>query len=292
MRSNPIHYLLYISAAAILLEFGVSWLRHDTAYKDLKETGANIGISILDHVIAKPFLSIPVSVLMLILFGIAPVHWPDTPATWIAGFIIYDFVYYWKHRLSHETRLLWAFHSVHHSSAEYNFAVAGRNTFLTVLYEWLFLAPLCLLGLSPEIVLLSRSANLIYQFFLHTKYVSKAKAGILGTILNTPSHHRVHHGSNDSYLDRNYAGVFILWDRVFGTFTEEREEVQYGLTRPLHTSNIVMINVIGFVDLFRGLRQRQTIVERCRYLVGRPSVQAITPDRLEEVSETPGVRAF
>ena len=270
---NITQYFFYISALALVLELAVSLLRHDEAYQDVKETGANIGVSVLDHVFAKPLLTIPVSLLMALMFRIAPLRLAETAGTWVAGIVIYDFVYYWKHRLSHETRLFWAFHSVHHSSPEYNLAVAGRNTFLTSLYEWFFLAPLCLIGLPPEVILVSRSVNLTYQFFLHTKYVPKMKDKILNAVMNTPSHHRVHHGSNEIYLDKNYAGVFIIWDRLFGTFTEEKEEVHYGLTKPLNTSNIVTINFIGFIDLFRGLREQRTPGERYRYLLSRPNAQ-------------------
>jgi sterol desaturase/sphingolipid hydroxylase (fatty acid hydroxylase superfamily) len=140
-----------------------------------------------------------------------------------------DFAYYWFHRLHHEVRVLWASHVPHHSSQRYNLSTALRQSWLTPLTGPVFWAPLLLVGFSPAMVLTAQAWSLLYQFALHTEAVGRL--GPLEWVLNTPSHHRVHHGSDAGYLDKNYGGIFIVWDRLFGTFAAEAQRVTYGLTR-------------------------------------------------------------
>ncbi len=142
-----------------------------------------------------------------------------------------DFAFYWYHRVHHRVRLFWAIHGNHHSSEYYNFATALRQPVLAWLSAPLFFAPLALVGVHPMVMMTAQAVSLFYQFFLHTERVGKL--GPLEWILNTPSHHRVHHGKNLQYLDRNYGGILIVWDRLFGTFEEEVEPVRFGLTHPV-----------------------------------------------------------
>jgi len=141
-----------------------------------------------------------------------------------------DFCYYWYHRLHHEVRFMWAGHVVHHSSRHFNLATALRQPWSTFMGP-LFYAPLPLLGFDPLLLVTVHSVNLLYQFWIHTELIDRL--GPLEWIFNTPSHHRVHHGRNVRYLDRNHGGILIVWDRLFGTFEPEREAVDYGLTKNL-----------------------------------------------------------
>jgi sterol desaturase/sphingolipid hydroxylase (fatty acid hydroxylase superfamily) len=152
---------------------------------------------------------------------------------WVLLFFADDVSYYWFHRISHESRLFWASHVVHHSSEHYNLSTALRQTWVPMTYFpfWLWMP---LVGFPVWMVLLAQSWSLIYQFWIHTERVHRLPRP-LELVLNTPSHHRVHHGSNDVYLDRNYGGILIIWDRLFGSFTPEGERVRYGLTKNIGT---------------------------------------------------------
>lgn len=194
---------------------------------------------------------------------------PAELASWIAVFVLVDFAYYWSHRLSHGINLLWAGHVVHHSSEEYNLAVALRQSALHGLMTWVFYVPLALIGVPWRMYVSAYALNLVYQFWIHTRAV-----GRLGrwteAVMNTPSHHRVHHGRNPRYLDRNHAGVFIVWDRLFGTFQAEEEEPVYGITRPLRSWNPLWANVHVFVDIARDARRAGRWRDRWMYVFGPP----------------------
>lgn len=170
-------------------------------------------------------------------------------ASWAGVFLLVDLCYYWSHRLSHRVHILWAGHVVHHSSEEYNLTVALRQSSLHGLFTWAFYMPLALLGVPWVMFAVCHGLNLIYQFWIHTREVGRL--GPLEWFMNTPSHHRVHHGINPRYQDRNHAGVFIIWDRLFGTFIPEDEEPVYGITTPLASWNPLWANVHVFVDIAR-----------------------------------------
>mgnify|MGYP003349736437 FL=1 len=186
-------------------------------------------------------------------------------ASWTAVFILVDFAYYWLHRCSHEVHLLWAGHVVHHSSEEYNLAVALRQSALHGLFSWVFYIPLAIAGIPWQMFVACNALNLVYQFWIHTRAVGRLGA-LTEFVMNTPSHHRVHHGVNPKYQDKNYAGVFITWDRLFGTFVEEEEEPVYGITHPLRTWNPLWANLHVFVDIWhlfwltRGWRNKWRVL--------------------------------
>ncbi len=170
---------------------------------------------------------------------------------WVLAFVLYDFCYYWNHRLGHERNVLWAAHSVHHQSEDYNLSTALRQTSSGFLFSWIFYLPLAVLGV-PLVVFLSVAAlNLLYQFWVHTRHVPKL--GWYEWIFVTPSNHRAHHAQNAIYMDRNYGGVFILWDRLFGTFQEELDEqpVIFGVTTPLASWNPLWANLQFYLQLWR-----------------------------------------
>ncbi|HSG97798.1 MAG TPA: sterol desaturase family protein [Woeseiaceae bacterium] len=170
-----------------------------------------------------------------------PLEWFDASlrgiALWVTAAIAWDFCYYWFHRFSHEISVLWAAHAVHHQSEEYNLSTALRQTSTGFLFGWIFYLPLFAVGFPLEVLLTVNAVNLIYQFWVHTRLIGKL--GPLEWVLMTPSHHRVHHAQNERYIDKNYGGMFIVWDRLFGTFEAERDDepVVYGVRKPLASWN-------------------------------------------------------
>jgi sterol desaturase/sphingolipid hydroxylase (fatty acid hydroxylase superfamily) len=173
----------------------------------------------------------------------------DKAWTWVFAFVFYDFCYYWLHRMGHERNILWAAHSVHHQSEDYNLSTALRQTSTGFLLSWIFYLPLAVLGV-PLVVFISVAAlNLLYQFWVHTQHIPK-----LGWL---ESNHRAHHAQNPLYMDRNYGGVFIIWDRLFGTFQEEdeREPVIFGVTTPLASWNPLWANLQFYAQLWADARR-------------------------------------
>ncbi len=198
----------------------------------------------------------------------------DRWESWVALFILVDLSYYWLHRASHEIRWMWALHSVHHSAQQITFSVAYRLGWTNLFSgPWLFLIPVCWIGFDPRAVGFMYAANLLYQFWLHTETVPKL--GLLERVFNTPSHHRVHHAVNPEYLDRNYGGVVIIWDKLFGTFAEEKNGVArtYGLVRQIDTLNPLKIAFAGWVDMIRDVRRARSLSEVVGYLFRSPGWQ-------------------
>lgn len=196
------------------------------------------------------------------------VRWPEL-AAWATVFVLADFAYYVMHRASHRSHLLWAGHVVHHSSEEYNLTVALRQSALHGLMSWVFYVPLALGGVPWLMFAVCHGLNLIYQFWIHTREIGRL--GPLEWFMNTPSHHRVHHGVNPKYQDRNYAGVFIVWDKLFGTFQPEEEEPVYGITKPLASWNPLWANVHVFTDIFRIARRTRRWRDKLKVVFGPPS---------------------
>jgi alkylglycerol monooxygenase len=189
----------------------------------------------------------------------------DTGAvsTWVFAFVAYDFCYYWNHRIGHERQIFWASHVAHHQSEDYNLTTALRQTSSGFLLGWIFYIPMFLLGVPASVFVTVASANLIYQFWVHTEHIPKL--GWYEAVFVTPSNHRVHHAQNDIYVNRNYGGVFILWDRLFGTFQEELadEACVYGIRGPLRTFNPLWANLHLYqamiVDAWRAQHWRDKL---------------------------------
>jgi sterol desaturase/sphingolipid hydroxylase (fatty acid hydroxylase superfamily) len=199
----------------------------------------------------------------------------DSAVVWVACFVGVDFLYYWFHRLSHEVNFMWAAHVVHHQSEEYNLAVALRQSALQPFLSMAFYWPLALVGFPPVVFAACSAINTLYQFWIHTRTIGRL--GALESVLMTPSHHRVHHGRNPIYLDRNHGGTFILWDRLFGTFQREEEEVAYGVTKPLATWNPLWANIDYWIDLIELARQTTRVRDQVRIFFERPGWR---PDEL------------
>ncbi|MFJ2539814.1 sterol desaturase family protein [Pseudomonas sp. NPDC087614] len=188
----------------------------------------------------------------------------DSVWVWVLAFVLYDFCYYWLHRMGHERNILWAAHSVHHQSEEYNLSTALRQTSTGFLLSWIFYLPMAVFGV-PLLVFVSVAAlNLLYQFWVHTRHIPKL--GWFEWFFVTPSNHRAHHAQNALYMDRNYGGVFILWDRLFGTFQEEddNEPVIFGVTTPLASWNPLWANLQFYAQLWSDARRAERKWDKLR----------------------------
>ncbi|MGB0112881.1 MAG: sterol desaturase family protein [Ilumatobacteraceae bacterium] len=182
--------------------------------------------------------------------------------------VAWDFLYYWDHRWMHEVRLLWANHVTHHSSERYNLSTALRQPWSGILTSWVFL-PMPLFGIPAHHVAKAAQLNLLYQYWIHTEAIDRLPKPI-ETVFNTPSHHRVHHGANPQYLDKNYGGILIVWDKLFGTFEPELRRIRYGLTKNVRTFNPIRLGYHEFVDIARDVRRATGLRNKLGHVVGRP----------------------
>jgi sterol desaturase/sphingolipid hydroxylase (fatty acid hydroxylase superfamily) len=192
----------------------------------------------------------------------------DSAAAWAACFLGVDFLYYWFHRMSHEVNAFWAGHVVHHQSEEFNLAVALRQGAFQGAISWVFYLPLAWLGFPPLVFLTLSSVNTLYQFWIHTRTIGRL--GPLEWVLNTPSNHRVHHGRDPKYIDRNHGGTLIVWDRLFGTYAREEDEPVYGITKPLASWNPLWAHIHYWVELIDLARRTRRLSDRLRVFVKPP----------------------
>jgi sterol desaturase/sphingolipid hydroxylase (fatty acid hydroxylase superfamily) len=197
-------------------------------------------------------------------------------------FFLEDFSFYWHHRLSHQVRILWAAHVNHHSSQKLNFAVALRQSWAELLYKYIFWMWLPLIGFEPLMIMFMMSLSLIYQFLQHTQIVKKL--GPIEWFFNTPSHHRVHHASNIRYLDRNHAGILIIWDRLFETFEEESETEKpvFGITNNIETYNPVKIATHEFINLWNDVKRSPDFKTKLKYIFNPPGWSHNGPNRTSD----------
>ncbi|MFC7526549.1 sterol desaturase family protein [Parapedobacter sp. GCM10030251] len=242
-----------IGAAGMLLllivaEMVWSW-RNDKKVYQVKETLTNLGIMAGFQLTKVLFTGYQLVILgwayRYRLFDFEP-----SVGLFAIGFVAADFTYYWFHRASHAWKPLWAFHLIHHSSPWMNLTTSYRLNWFSAIVTPFFYLPMALLGFPPLLIALSVGLNLLYQFFMHTEAVGKL--GPLEGVIDTPSAHRVHHGSNPIYIDRNFGGVLMVWDRLFGTYQPETEKVRYGITSGFVSHNPFVLVFHGFVDLFKG----------------------------------------
>lgn len=190
--------------------------------------------------------------------------WSQNPGSWIIGILVMDFAYYWFHRFSHEFNVLWTGHSVHHQSEEYNLSVALRQSWIQFIWSGIFYLPLAFIGIPPLAFYLLYTTNTVGQFWIHTRLIGRL--GPLEWFLNTPSHHRVHHGVDDEYIDKNYAGILIIWDRFFGTFEPEHRDPRYGVVKPLKSWNPVWANLEVWSQIWR--RARKVAIDQKISMIG------------------------
>lgn len=247
------------------------WLgrRQGLALYENKDTRASLSMGLGSAIIGLGFKLLFLWVLTL-LYEYRLWTLGTGPLVWFAILFAEDCCYYWSHRMNHEVRMLWAGHVNHHSSERYHLATALRQSWTQPFMMWVFWVPLPLLGFHPAMILTQQAISLIYQFFIHTTLVKKL--GPLEWIMNTPSHHRVHHAVNTRYLDRNHAGIFIIWDRLFGTFVEERDDDPpvYGITKNIRTFNPWRIAFHEWAAVVRDARRASGLWNKLRYVFSPP----------------------
>lgn len=262
--SIPIFFIL------ILIELSYSF------YKKLGYYRLNDSISNLSQGTGQQLLDIFMKASLFFGYTYIYTNWRffTIQTTWIVAILLFigvDFFYYWFHRMSHQVNALWAAHIVHHQSEEYNLTVALRQSWIQGWFSWVFYLPLAFLGFNPILFLTISSLVTLYQFWIHTKAIKHL--GFLEYILNTPSHHRVHHGSNPKYIDKNHAGTLIIWDKMFGTFQKEEEEVVYGITKPLASWNPIWANLHYWNELLASAKKASSFKDRVKIFIMPPGWQ-------------------
>ncbi len=269
---NPVTYAAPFFVLAILVELAaLRWLDHDdnaTGYA-LKDARTSISMGVLSLVFLTAFKVLTFFGFVAVYAYVAPFHLPtDTWWYWVLVVLGVDLGYYWHHRFSHRVRIAWAGHQAHHSSEFMNFGTALRQKW-NPWFEFFFWLPLPLLGFAPWTLYVAFGFNLVYQFFVHTELVGRLPRPV-EYVMNTPSHHRVHHGSDPEYLDRNYGGILIVWDRLFGSFAQERHRPRYGLTKQVDTYNLLRLQYGDYVEIVRDVRSTPRLRDKLGYLFGPP----------------------
>ena len=243
--------------------------REDLKGYEAKDTRTSLSMGMGNVVINFGWKAVVV-VIYAGLYELTPLRVPTEAVwAWVALFFLDDFAYYWFHRVSHEVRVFWASHVVHHSSQFFNLSTALRQTWVPMTY-FPFWMPIALLGFPPWMILTMQAVSLIYQFWIHTERIDRLPRWF-EFIFNTPSHHRVHHGANDLYLDKNYAGILIIWDRMFGSFQGEEERVRYGLTKNIRWFSPPKVAFHEYTAVWRDVRGADNWRDRLGYMFGGPA---------------------
>lgn len=270
----PVFFLLiFVEAAVVRIQGKKDIYRFHDAITDL---GCGVSSQVIG-VFSKGSLLL----LYTAVWSQAALLQPQEWVQWILAFIGVDFCYYWWHRASHRLNFLWAGHIVHHQSQDYNLAVALRQAWFTRFSNLPFMLPLALLGVHPLIFAASDAINTLYQFWIHTQTIGKL--GPLEWILNTPSHHRIHHAINPRYIDKNYAGIFIIWDRMFGTFIKEEEEAVYGTVAVFESWDPVWANFHYWMHMCREAQRFKSLKHRLWIWFAPPEWQPSGPKSIPEV---------
>jgi sterol desaturase/sphingolipid hydroxylase (fatty acid hydroxylase superfamily) len=269
---NPVTYAVPFFLLTIAIELAaLKWLDHDdevTGYLR-KDTSTSLLMGLGSLVFLTALKVGTFFVYTAIFVHVAQWRLPtDTWWYWAVLMLGMDLAYYFQHRFVHRVRVGWAAHQAHHSSEYMNFGTALRQKW-NPWFEFFFWLPLPLLGFAPWTIYVAFSFSLIYQFFVHTELVGKLPRPV-ELVFNTPSHHRVHHGSDPEYLDRNYGGILIVWDRMFGTFTEEKQRPTYGLTKPVGTYNLIKLQYGDYAMMVRQVREADRLRDKLGYLFGPP----------------------
>jgi sterol desaturase/sphingolipid hydroxylase (fatty acid hydroxylase superfamily) len=280
---DPVTLATPLFIGLVILEIVLGRLKAAKAYYEPKDTAASLAMGLGSTIAGTVFGGAVVAASLWAwqhrLFTI-----PMTAVwAWIALFLLEDLTYYWFHRLSHERRFWWASHVNHHTSQHYNLSTALRQTWTGQLAgTWLLWLPLSFLGFPPPMVAIQKGISLVYQFWIHTETIGRMHPAI-EAVFNTPSHHRVHHARNPRYLDRNYAGILIVWDRLFGTFQPELDEepCRYGIVKNLGAFNILRVAFHEWIALGQDLLRARTPGEVVGYLLGPPGW---SPDGSRETS--------
>lgn len=268
MPPNLILYAVPFFAISIVVE-GIFLYREQRERIDIKDTFTSVALgfgNLFSGLITKTIMA----VIFWYLYDNFHIFTLDGSAwwMWILAFFADDFSYYWFHREAHLIRYFWASHKVHHSSEKYNLATAVRQTWTgNITFSYIFYLWMPIVGFHPIVILVMQQVSLLYQYWIHTETIGKMWRPF-EYIFNTPSHHRVHHGSDVKYLDKNYAGIMIIWDRMFGTFIEETDRPTYGLVENVNTNNPVKIAFGEWIDMGKDVISNPKY--SLNYIFGRP----------------------
>jgi len=255
--------LLFI---AFFIEFALI-LRHHPDKGLVKDMKANFVIGVSLIVVGLFIKSIELALFSL-FYKVAPFKPALSWWLWLVGFLCCDFVHYAYHWLGHKTRLFWAAHVTHHSSKHFNLSTGWRTNFFHLFYRFLFWSPLCLLGIPPGMVLFIESITAIQNFLVHTEKIGRM--GVLDVIFNTPSNHRVHHGTNPEYVDKNLGGILMIYDHLFRTYAREVAAPIYGITHNIHTHKPTTIILHEYAKMKRELPRIKTLKGKLSYLLSAP----------------------
>src|SRR5688572_28268630 len=260
--SIPIFFVL------IGIELVVERITNKKLYR-LPDAIANLSCGITSQLSGLFLKVFAIGVYQLVHENFNLVTWENkTWVYWVALFLLADLAYYWAHRMSHEINLFWGGHVVHHQSEDYNLSVALRQSSLQVIWTFAFSLPLAFFGFETFDFAVMSAYITLYQFWIHTESINRM--GWFEYVFNTPSHHRVHHGRNTKYIDKNHAGTLIIWDRMFGTFQAEEERPTYGITKPLNSWNAVFANVSHYVEMCKDLKRIPSWSDKIKYLFKKP----------------------
>ena len=257
-------YAFVLLIVLAVIEIGMDLISR--SQRDYQDTGANVAIAI-GYAFASAIFSYAIALGGLEFFaGFALLSIPENIWTLILTVIIADFIYYWEHRIEHRIRFFWAYHNVHHSSTDYNYTVASRLSWVESCFLWVFYIPMALSGFNPLLIFIGVQISAAYQTWIHTEKIGKL--GWLEKIINTPALHRVHHASNSRYIDRNFGGILIIWDRLFGTYQSEREKPVYGLTENINTTNPIEIQAIEYQRIAKYIMRSRSFKEVWQSIFG------------------------
>ena len=274
-------YLAPIVIGLVLAEWLISYYKNRNYYEK-KDTLAALGIGLGNAAIGI-VLKVSLFAIAMMIYNVVPWAIPRSWWGFIVCFFAVDFCRYWAHRISHEQRFWWATHVTHHSSTKMNFLISLRTGWTSPI-KFIFFLPVPLFGIDPLTFFICHQIAVLYQFFVHTELVKKLPAPI-EYLFVTPSHHRVHHGSNPEYIDRNYGSTFIIWDRIFGTFEPEVERPVYGLTTPVTSYNPVYLVFHEWVDLVKDLSRCRSFSEAWKVLFYPPGAIVTEHQKQQEREE-------
>lgn len=258
----------------VLLEYWAMRRRNPEYYR-LNDALTNLNIGI-GHVVSKVIIGVLLVGVYKLVYNHRIITMPDNAWTWIFALVAYDFFFYWAHRWGHELNIFWGAHGVHHQSEDYNLSVALRQSWLHAVVAFVIFLPIPFFGVPTLLFFSVLSINSFYQFWIHTDLIDRMPKWF-EYIFNSPAHHRVHHGRDKKYIDKNHAGMFIIWDKLFGTFQEEEEKPNYGITKPLNSWNPVWANVEYYAGMAQLAGQMTSLKDKLKLLVAKPGWR---PDEL------------
>ena len=267
MNLNPVVLSIPIFFILIGVELVVERFSNRKLYR-LPDAIANLSCGITSQLSGLFMRVLAVGVYEVVYSNFAIFTLEQSWYYWLALFLLTDLAYYWAHRMSHEINLFWGGHVVHHQSEEYNLSVALRQSSFQVVWTFAFSLPIALLGFNTVDFVLVSAFNLLYQFWIHTETINKM--GWFEFIFNTPSHHRVHHGRNPKYIDKNHAGSLIIWDKMFGTFQPEEERPTYGITKPIQSWNAFWANFSHYSTMAQEMKMITSWRDKVRYMFNKP----------------------